>query len=241
MLVALRSVVLCEDPYGPFGGLPEKVRAGRGKDFLSRTVTAAFDLLDVTVEDLPAYTPHLKGTVEGLNRAVESMFLAALPGYARQPRPANALPGRRTRYCSASRTSPPGCWPGHGGRTPNISPRPCVPARQDSSSGVAGRSHPAAGRAGHGFVDVHSEDAGARTLTTRGIRFRKRDYVGAWMNRQAGLQVRHPPLVREMRPSDDAVSSKHDWSSPCRDGTDGASQDMTTTSLPSSMPSGRCV
>ncbi|MEU6011607.1 hypothetical protein [Streptomyces sp. NPDC047453] len=45
-----------------------------------------FDLLDVTVEDLPAYTPHLKGTVEGLNRAVESMFLAALPGYARQPR-----------------------------------------------------------------------------------------------------------------------------------------------------------
>ncbi|MDQ1022418.1 hypothetical protein QFZ43_008967, partial [Streptomyces afghaniensis] len=54
------------------------MRVDRGKDFLSRTVTAAFDLLDVTVEDLPAYTPHLKGTVEGLNRAVESMFLAAL-------------------------------------------------------------------------------------------------------------------------------------------------------------------
>uniref|UniRef100_UPI003F491343 hypothetical protein n=1 Tax=Streptomyces sp. CA-141956 TaxID=3240051 RepID=UPI003F491343 len=59
----------------------------RGKDFLSRTVTAAFNVLDVTVEDLPAYTPHLKGTVEGLNRAVESTFLAALPGYVRQPRP----------------------------------------------------------------------------------------------------------------------------------------------------------
>lgn len=39
------------------------------------------------MEDLPAYTPHLKGTVQGLNRAVESMFLALLPGYARQPRP----------------------------------------------------------------------------------------------------------------------------------------------------------
>lgn len=77
VLSALRSAVLREDPYGPFGGLPEKVRVDRGKDFLSRTVTAAFDLLDVTVEDLPAYTPHLKGTVEGLNRAVESMFLAA--------------------------------------------------------------------------------------------------------------------------------------------------------------------
>ncbi|MFD4950432.1 hypothetical protein [Streptomyces sp. NPDC058451] len=87
VLAGLRSAVLREEPYGPFGGLPEKVRVDRGKDFLSRTVTAAFDLLDVTVEDLPAYTPHLKGTVEGLNRAVESMFLASLPGYARQPRP----------------------------------------------------------------------------------------------------------------------------------------------------------
>ncbi|MFC9227460.1 hypothetical protein ACFTZI_00425 [Streptomyces decoyicus] len=62
-LAALRSAVLREDPYGPFGGLPEKVRVDRGKDFLSRTVTAAFDLLDVTVEDLPAYTPHLKGAM----------------------------------------------------------------------------------------------------------------------------------------------------------------------------------
>lgn len=57
VLAALRSAVLREEPYGPFGGLPEKVRVDRGKDFLSRTVTAAFDLLDVTVEDLPAYTP----------------------------------------------------------------------------------------------------------------------------------------------------------------------------------------
>lgn len=57
VLAALRSAVLREDPYGPIGGLPEKVRVDRGKDFLSRTVTAAFDLLDVTVEDLPAYTP----------------------------------------------------------------------------------------------------------------------------------------------------------------------------------------
>lgn len=57
VLSALRSAVLREDPYGPFGGLPEKVRVDRGKDFLSRTVTAAFDLLDVAVEDLPAYTP----------------------------------------------------------------------------------------------------------------------------------------------------------------------------------------
>ncbi|MFC7920856.1 transposase family protein [Streptomyces cinereoruber] len=88
VLAALRAAVVREEPFGPQGGLPEKVRVDRGKDFLSRTVTAAFNALDVTVEDLPAYTPHLKGTVEGLNRTVESMFLAALPGYARQPRPA---------------------------------------------------------------------------------------------------------------------------------------------------------
>ncbi|MFB6991419.1 MULTISPECIES: hypothetical protein [unclassified Streptomyces] len=87
VLAALRAAAVREESFGPQGGLPEKVRVDRGKDFLSRTVTAAFNALDVTVEDLPPYTPHLKGTVEGLNRAVESMFLAALPGYVRQPRP----------------------------------------------------------------------------------------------------------------------------------------------------------
>ncbi|MEU3296896.1 Mu transposase C-terminal domain-containing protein [Streptomyces longwoodensis] len=33
------------------------------------------------------------------------------------------------------------------------------------------------------------EDAGTRTLTTRGIRFRRRDHVGPWMTGQAGIQV----------------------------------------------------
>ncbi|MFD5413510.1 hypothetical protein [Streptomyces nojiriensis] len=87
VLAALRAAVVREEPFGPQGGLPEKVRVDRGKDFLSRTVTAAFDALAVEVEDLLPYTPHLKGTVEGLNRAVESLFLATLPGYVRQPRP----------------------------------------------------------------------------------------------------------------------------------------------------------
>ncbi|WP_234336218.1 Mu transposase C-terminal domain-containing protein [Streptomyces sp. NRRL S-1022] len=34
------------------------------------------------------------------------------------------------------------------------------------------------------------EDAGTRTLTTRGVRFPRRDYVGAWMTGQTGMQVR---------------------------------------------------
>ncbi|MDV7222648.1 transposase family protein [Streptomyces prunicolor] len=130
VLSALRSAVLREEPYGPFGGLPEKVRVDRGRDFLSRTVTAAFGLLDVTVEDLPAYTPHLKGTVEGLNRAVESMFLAALPGLPASRVPANGLPARRTKCCSASRTSPPGCWIGRSGGTPSTARRRCGARRR---------------------------------------------------------------------------------------------------------------
>ncbi|WP_425505890.1 Mu transposase C-terminal domain-containing protein [Streptomyces typhae] len=188
VLAALRSAVLREDPYGPFGGVPEKVRVDRGKDFLSRTVTAAFDLLDVTVEDLPAYTPHLKGTVEGLNRAVEGMFLAALPGYARQPRPGKRasrpedevllgfedfttqLLARTLWWNTEHRPAP------LRGRTP-------LEAWQDDPTPL--RDVPAAD-----LWTFTLEDAGTRTLTTRGIRFRKRDYVGPWMTGETGIQVR---------------------------------------------------
>jgi putative transposase len=193
VLAALRAAVLREDPYGPFGGLPEKVRVDRGKDFLSRTVTAAFDLLDVGVEDLPAYTPHLKGTVEGLNRAVEPMFLAALPGYARQPRPGKR-PSRPkdevllgfedftarllewVQWWNTSHQPAP-----LAGRTP-------LQAWQDDPTPL--RDIPA--------TDLWTftlEDAGTRTLTTRGVRFRKRDYAAAWMTGRTGIrvQVRYMP------------------------------------------------
>nr|WP_240003266.1 Mu transposase C-terminal domain-containing protein [Streptomyces cinnamoneus] len=203
VLAALRSAVLREDPYGPFGGLPEKVQVDRGKDFLSRTVTAAFDLLDVTVEDLPAYTPHLKGTVEGLNRTVESMFLAALPGYARQPRPGKR-PSRPkdevllsfedftarllawTRWWNTEHRPAP-----LRGRTP-------LEAWQDDPTPLRDVS----------AADLWTftlEDAGSRTLTTRGIRFKKRDYVGAWMTGQAGIQVR----VRFMPHHDHRIEVYH--------------------------------
>ncbi|MFF4174248.1 Mu transposase C-terminal domain-containing protein [Streptomyces sp. NPDC001744] len=203
VLAALRSAVLREDPYGPFGGLPEKVRVDRGKDFLSRTVTAAFDLLDVTVEDLPAYTPHLKGTVEGLNRAVESMFLAALPGYARQPRPGKrptrpkdeVLLGFEdftarlldwTRWWNTEHQPAP-----LRGRTP-------LEAWQDDPTPL--RDVPAAD-----LWTFTLEDAGTRTLTSRGIRFKNRDYVGAWMTGKAGIQVR----VRFMPHHDHRIEVYH--------------------------------
>ncbi|GAA4119884.1 Mu transposase C-terminal domain-containing protein [Streptomyces hundungensis] len=203
VLAALRSAVLREDPYGPFGGLLEKVRVDRGKDFLSRTVTAAFDLLDVTVEDLPAYTPHLKGTVEGLNRAVESMFLAALPGYARQPRPGKRSSRPKdevllgfedftarlldwTRWWNTEHQPAP-----LRGRTP-------LEAWQEDPT-------PLRDVAAADLWTFTLEDAGTRTLTTRGIRFRKRDYVGPWMTGQSGIQVR----VRFMPHHDHRIEVYH--------------------------------
>ncbi|MFI5621398.1 hypothetical protein [Streptomyces sp. NPDC051567] len=63
VLAALRAAVLRGEPFGPQGGLPEKVRVDRGRDFLSKAVAAAFGALVVQVEDLPACggapTPHL--------------------------------------------------------------------------------------------------------------------------------------------------------------------------------------
>ncbi|MFD7056866.1 Mu transposase C-terminal domain-containing protein [Streptomyces mirabilis] len=188
VLAALRSAVLREDPYGPFGGLPEKVRVDRGKDFLSRTVTAAFALLDVRVEDLPAYTPHLKGTVEGLNRAVESMFLAALPGYARQPRP-----GRRSSRPKGevllgfedftARLLDWTLWWNTEHRPAPLRGRTPLEVWQDDPTPL--RDVPAAD-----LWTFTLEDAGTRTLTTRGIRFKRRDYAAAWMTGQTGIQVR---------------------------------------------------
>ncbi|MGW3660729.1 transposase [Streptomyces sp. NPDC005151] len=203
VLAALRSAVLREDPYGPFGGLPEKVRVDRGKDFLSRTVTAAFDLLDVTVEDLPAYTPHLKGTVEGLNRAVESMFLAALPGYARQPRPGKRSSRPKDEVLLSfedftARLLAWTLWWNTEHRPAPLRGRTPLEAWQDDPTPL--RDVPAAD-----LWTFTLEDAGTRTLTTRGVRFRKRDYVGAWMTGQAGIQVR----VRFMPHHDHRIEVYH--------------------------------
>ncbi|MFJ7593001.1 hypothetical protein ACIQZO_37630 [Streptomyces sp. NPDC097617] len=93
VLAALRAAVVREEPFGPQGGLPEKVRVeGQGlpvEDGDRRVQPSRRHRRG------PApYTPHLNGTVEGWNRAVESMFLAALPGYVRRP-----CPGRRRARC----------------------------------------------------------------------------------------------------------------------------------------------
>ncbi|WP_406190990.1 hypothetical protein OG331_50245 [Streptomyces sp. NBC_01017] len=60
-------------PYGPVGGLPSLVRIVRGADFLSATVSDALGYFAVPVQDLPAYRPDLKGSIENLNRCAERM------------------------------------------------------------------------------------------------------------------------------------------------------------------------
>ncbi|WSP96125.1 Mu transposase C-terminal domain-containing protein (plasmid) [Streptomyces sp. NBC_01232] len=189
VLAALRAAVVREEPFGPQGGLPEKVRVDRGKDFLSRTVTAAFDALAVEVEDLPPYTPHLKGTVEGLNRAVESMFLAALPGYVRQPRPGR----RRTRPTDevlldfedfTARLLDWVAWwntshhPGPlKGRSPlQVWEADPTPLREIGADEL--------------WTFTLEDDGRVRVLSTKGVRFRNRDYVAAWMTGLAGERVR---------------------------------------------------
>ncbi|MGK4578468.1 hypothetical protein [Kitasatospora sp. HPMI-4] len=64
VLAALRASITRTEPFSPAGGLPALVRVDRGKEFLCATVTAALGAFAVPVHDLPAYSPHLKGTVE---------------------------------------------------------------------------------------------------------------------------------------------------------------------------------
>ncbi|MFF8271829.1 Mu transposase C-terminal domain-containing protein [Streptomyces sp. NPDC016562] len=189
VLAALRAAVVREEPFGPQGGLPEKVRVDRGKDFLSRTVTAAFHALDVTVEDLPAYTPHLKGTVEGLNRAVESMFLAALPGYTRQPRPGRrrARPKNEALLDFEDFTTRLLDWVAwwntshHPGPLKGRSPLQAweadpTPLREIGADEL--------------WTFTLEDDGRVRVLSSKGVRFRNRDYVAAWMTGLAGERVR---------------------------------------------------
>lgn len=189
VLAALRAAVLREEPFGPQGGLPEKVRVDRGRDFLSKTVAAVFGALVVQVEDLPAYTPHLKGTVEGLNRAVESMFLAALPGYVRQPRPGRrrARPKDELLLDFEDFTARLLDWvewwntSHHPEPLKGKSPLQAweadpTPVREVSPEEL--------------WTFTLEDDGRVRVISTRGVRFRRRDFVGPWMTGLEGTGVR---------------------------------------------------
>lgn len=141
--------------------------------------------------------------MEGLNRAVESMFLAALPGYARQPRPGKRASRPKDEVLLGfedftARLLDWTLWWNTEHRPAPLRGKTPLEAWQEDPTPL--RDVPA--------TDLWTftlEDAGTRTLTTRGIRFRRRDYVGPWMTGQAGIQVR----VRYMPHHDHRIEVYH--------------------------------
>lgn len=200
VLASLRCAIDQRPPYGPAGGLPAAIRVDRGKEFLCRTVTAAMGAFAVAVIDLPAYTPHLKGTIEALNDAVEEMHFVLLPRYTHRQK----LTGGRTADPEAPALTFASFVAGlldwvswwnsehHpdslGGQTPletwaaDPTPLTDVPAGQLARFAL-------------------EDDGRTRTITSHGIRWRRRDYIADWMVGRTGTRV----VVRHLPHHDDLV------------------------------------
>lgn len=192
VLAALRAAVVRDDPYGPAGGVPELVRMDRGKDFLSAAVTTALGAMGVTVKDLPAYSPHLKGTVENLNRAADRMLFAALPGYTAAPTgPRSERRGRTAGALSAlsfqdftTEVLAWTNWWNTAHRPKALSGRTPLETWQADPTPVT--DIPAADL----WAFTLEDDGRPRKLTSHGVSWRGRTYTAAWMTGQAGRQVR---------------------------------------------------
>ncbi|MFI9329234.1 Mu transposase C-terminal domain-containing protein [Kitasatospora sp. NPDC052868] len=217
ILAALRTAIARDEPdgpYGPVGGLPSLVRIDRGKDFLSRTVASALGAFAVPVHDLPAYTPHLKGTVENLNRCAERMLFASLPRYTHAPTASLRRRDRAkddtapltfsafvrllldwVRWWNTEHTSP-----ALAGRTP-------VQAWLEDPTPIEDP------KPGQLWAFTLEDDGRARTLTTSGVYWRGRYYVGDWMQGLAddGIKVRVRYLPHHAHEVEivDAVTGTH--------------------------------
>ncbi len=80
-LIGAFTIRLAPDGETPVGGLPERAQWDRGQDFLSDLITQSCMRLQVTPVALPAYSPHLKGSLERWWRFLKEDALAPLPGY----------------------------------------------------------------------------------------------------------------------------------------------------------------
>lgn len=190
VLAALRTGISRQDPYAPFGGLPGVVRVDRGKEFLCRTVERALGAFAVPVDDLPAYKPYRKGTIEALNGAVEEMLLVSLPGYTHRARPAEAYhPDPVEELLSypdfvkvlldwvrwwntehhpaglADGLTPLAAW--------EADPAPVEDVAQERLAFFA-----------------LEDDGRVRKITTNGIRWRRRAYIAPWMVGHVGTRIR---------------------------------------------------
>ncbi|MFF2149594.1 Mu transposase C-terminal domain-containing protein [Kitasatospora sp. NPDC058190] len=190
ILAALRTAISRDDEaglYGPVGGLPALVRIDRGKDFLSRTVTSALGALAIPVHDLPAYSPHLKGTVENLNRCAERMLFASLPRYTHAP-----TPSVRRRDRTKDETAPLTFtafvelllewvnWWNTEHTSPALASRTPLQAWLEDPTPLEDPKQ------GQLWAFTLEDDGRARTLTTSGVYWRGRYYVGDWMQGLAG-------------------------------------------------------
>lgn len=190
VLAALRTGISRQEPYGPFGGLPGVVRVDRGKEFLCKTVERALGAFAVPVDDLPAYKPYRKGTVEALNGAVEEMLLVSLPGYTHRARPAEAyhpdpvedllsypdfvkvlldwVAWWNTEHQPAGLVdglTPLAAW--------EADPTPVEDVAEERLAFFA-----------------MEDDGRVRKITTKGISWRRRAYIAPWMAGNVGMRVR---------------------------------------------------
>lgn len=189
ILAALRACILTDEVHGPAGGLPRRIRIDRGKDFLSRAVHQAMGLFSVQVDVLPPYTPHLKGSIENLNRAATSMFFSTLPRYTK----AQKLDTRRragdkdpaltfeafvelfTQWVRTRNTHHP--MQSKGGLTPiQAWLEDATPLREPPLKDLN--------------VFLLEEERSTRIIHGHGIRWNNRDYVAAWMTGRTGIPAR---------------------------------------------------
>ncbi|QYA98915.1 DDE-type integrase/transposase/recombinase [Streptomyces anulatus] len=188
ILAALRSCILTDDIHGPAGGLPRRIRIDRGKDFLSRAVTQAMGSFGVHVEVLPPYTPHLKGSIENLNRAATSMFFSTLPRYTKTQKldtkrrtgekdPALTFENFVDLFAQWVRTrNTEHRTAGRGNLTPMDSwNSDTTPLREPPLKDL--------------HVFLMEGERSTRVIHGHGIRWQGRDYIGAWMTGRTGTQV----------------------------------------------------
>lgn len=89
VLAALRRGIVVDPARGPFGGLPEVLRADNGLEFAAAALRRSAAALGIELAPAPAYQGYSKGKVERVNRTVDQEFVSGLPFYTQGPRAAD--------------------------------------------------------------------------------------------------------------------------------------------------------
>ncbi|MFB6628133.1 Mu transposase C-terminal domain-containing protein [Streptomyces sp. NPDC056374] len=210
ILAALRACILTDETHGPAGGLPTRIRIDRGKDFLSNAVKEALGAFAVQVDVLPPYTPHLKGSIENLNRAATSMFFSTLPRYTRAQKldtrrrsgekdPALTFEGFVAQFAQWVRTRNADHQMRDYG---SVTALECwnadtTPLRQVPPDDL------------HAFL--LEADRSERVIHGHGIRWRGRDYMAPWMTGRTGtrVRIRFQPHHEQQIEVFDAITHRH--------------------------------